>query len=63
MTIYRNILRYEECILPLLQRFSNVEYLTLLLAIGVFGNRPDHFIDGFDLEKDIITYMSMSTTV
>ncbi|CAF2974481.1 unnamed protein product [Rotaria sp. Silwood2] len=57
MTIYRNILCYEECIPPLLQRLSNVEHLTLLLAVGVIGNRPDHFIDGFDLEKDIVSYM------
>ncbi|CAF4473209.1 unnamed protein product [Rotaria sp. Silwood2] len=57
ITIYRNIIEYERCIVPLLQRLSNVEYLTLLLAIGFTGNRPDHFIDGFDLKKDIISYM------
>ncbi|CAF3802849.1 unnamed protein product [Rotaria sordida] len=57
MTIYRNILHYEQCILPLLQRLSNVEHLTLLLTVGVKGSGPDHFIDGFDLKRDIILYM------
>jgi hypothetical protein len=28
-----------------------------LLAIGVTGSRPDHFIDGFDLQRDIISFM------
>jgi hypothetical protein len=36
---------------------SNVEQLTLLLGIGVGTVGPDHFIDGNDLEKDIIPYM------
>ena len=57
MTIYRNISWYEECILPLLQRLSNIEHLTLLLAVGVEEDGPDHFIDGLDLERDIISYM------
>jgi hypothetical protein len=55
MTIYRNILNYEEGILPLLQHLSSVEHLTLLLAIDVFGS--DRFIDGFHLERNIISYM------
>ncbi|CAF2904111.1 unnamed protein product [Rotaria sp. Silwood2] len=57
MAIYRNIHSYEECIPPLLQRLSNVEDLTLLLAVGANGNRPNHFIDGFDIDKDIVSYM------
>jgi hypothetical protein len=57
MTIYRNIARYEQRLLPLLQRFSSVEHLTLMFAIGVAGIGPDHFIDGSDLERDIIAYM------
>ncbi|CAF2390737.1 unnamed protein product [Rotaria sp. Silwood2] len=57
MTIYRNFVRYKEYLVPLLQRFSNVEYLTLLLAIGKTAPIPNHFIDGYDLENDIISYM------
>ena len=58
MTIkmYRNFNNYEGCI-ALLQRLSNVEYLTLLLAIGVEGTQPNHFIDGFVLEKNILPSM------
>jgi hypothetical protein len=55
--MYRNILKYESCIIPLLEDFSNVEYFTLLLAIGLTGNELNHFIDGSDLEEDIISYM------
>jgi len=57
MKIYRNIVSYEKCIVPLLQRFSNVEHLTLLLAVN--GPRPklNHFVDGLDLEKNIVSYM------
>jgi hypothetical protein len=36
---------------------SNIEHLTVLLAIGVGAVGPDHFIDGIDLEKDIVSYM------
>jgi hypothetical protein len=36
---------------------SNVEYLTLLLAIGKDGIRPSHFINGSILEKNILRYM------
>ncbi|CAF1181307.1 unnamed protein product [Rotaria sordida] len=43
--------------LPVLQRLSNVEYLILLLAIEFERNTSKHFIDGFDLDKDIISYM------
>ncbi|CAF1415693.1 unnamed protein product [Rotaria sp. Silwood1] len=57
MKIYRNFDDYKKCIVPLLQRLSNVEYLTLLLAIGETGDTPNHFIDGYDLENDIISYM------
>ncbi|CAF4407326.1 unnamed protein product [Rotaria sp. Silwood2] len=57
MTMYRNITLYEQCIIPLLQRFTSIEHLTLLLAIGVNGIGPDHFIDGLDLERDIVLYM------
>jgi hypothetical protein len=57
MRIYRNIFEYEQCIIPFLQRLSSVEYLTLLLAIDVNKNGPNHFIDGLDLQRDIISYM------
>ncbi|CAF3595043.1 unnamed protein product [Rotaria socialis] len=57
MRIYRNIFEYEKCIIPLLQRLSSVEHLTLLLAIGANENRPSHFTDGLDLQRDIIPYM------
>ncbi len=53
MIMYRNFNKYEPCIF-LLQRMSNVEYLTLLLAIGKDGTRPSHFIDGSILEKNIL---------
>ncbi|CAF4061155.1 unnamed protein product [Rotaria sordida] len=57
MKIYQNIIHYEECIISLLQRFSNIEYLTLLLAIDGTTSRLNNFINGFDLEKDIVSYM------
>ncbi|CAF4137121.1 unnamed protein product [Rotaria sordida] len=57
MTIYRNIFHYERCIIPLLQHLTNIEHLILLLAIGVTHIGPDHFIDGSDLQRDIISYM------
>ena len=47
---------YEQCI-SLLQSLSNVEYLTLLLAISRNGTKPNHFIDGSILEKNIYPYM------
>src|ERR1700722_1030343 len=57
MRIYRNTFEYEQCIVPLLQRLSSIEHLTLLLAINVNENGPNHFIDGLDLQRDIISYM------
>ncbi len=36
---------------------SNVDYLTLLLTIGVTGTRPGHFIDDLDLQRDIMSHM------
>ncbi|CAF0832052.1 unnamed protein product [Rotaria sp. Silwood1] len=57
MRIYRNFDPYKECLVPLLQRFSNVEYLTLLLAIDKTKSIPNPFIDGYDLHNDIISYM------
>ncbi|CAF5149552.1 unnamed protein product, partial [Rotaria sp. Silwood1] len=57
MTIYRNFDDYKKCFVPLLQRLSNVENLTLLLAIGETGKTPNHFIAGYYLENDIIAYM------
>jgi hypothetical protein len=47
MKMYRNSDDYKECIVSLLQRFSNVEYLKLLLAIGKTETKPNHFIDGY----------------
>ncbi|CAF2222920.1 unnamed protein product [Rotaria magnacalcarata] len=57
MISYRSIIDYENLFLPVLQRLSNVKYLILLLAIEFKRNTPKHFIDGFDLDKDIISYM------
>jgi hypothetical protein len=54
---YRNIPQYEQCIVPLLQRLSNVQYLTLLLAIGYGRSGPNRFIDGYDLQRDILSFM------
>ncbi len=51
--IHRN---YGPCI-SILRRLSNVECLTLILAIGVNGTISNHFIDGFILEKNIVSYM------
>lgn len=34
MKIYRNIINYKLYIVPLLQCLTNIEYLTLLLAIN-----------------------------
>ncbi|CAF4830869.1 unnamed protein product, partial [Rotaria sp. Silwood2] len=42
---------------PLLQCLSNVEYLTLLLAIDGTTSRLKDFVSGFDLEKDILSCM------
>ncbi|CAF2790156.1 unnamed protein product [Rotaria sp. Silwood2] len=56
MTIYQNFGNYEPCI-SLLQRLSNIEYLTLLLAISEDVTTPNHFIDGFVLERNILPYM------
>ncbi|CAF4842810.1 unnamed protein product, partial [Rotaria sp. Silwood1] len=47
----------SECIVPLLQRLANVEYLTLLLAINGTTNGLNNFVNGFDLKKDIVSYM------
>ncbi|CAF5090427.1 unnamed protein product, partial [Rotaria sp. Silwood1] len=47
----------KECIVPLLQRLANVEYLTLLLAINGTTNGLNNFVNGFDLKKDIVSYM------
>ena len=57
MSIYRNILHYERCIIPLLQQLSNVEHLILLLAVGINDSGPDHFIDGSDLQRDVVSSM------
>ncbi|CAF0823531.1 unnamed protein product [Adineta steineri] len=57
ITNYRNTPQYDQCILPLLQRLLTVEYLTLFLAIGVGRCAPNHFIDGFHLDSDIISYL------
>ena len=57
MTMYRNLNDYKLCF-SLLQRLSNVEYLTLLLSIGEDGTkRPLHFIDRSILERNILPYM------
>jgi hypothetical protein len=56
MIIQQNFNNYQACF-SLLQRLSNVEYLTLLLAIGKDGTTPSHFIDGFVLERNILPFM------
>ena len=56
MRIYRNVFRYEQLFL-LFRRLTSVEHLTLMLAIGVARHQPDHFIDGFDLQRDIVLFM------
>ncbi|CAF1300919.1 unnamed protein product [Adineta steineri] len=56
ITIYHNFNNYERC-LSLVQCLSNIEYLTLLLAIGRGNTQPSHFIDGFFLERNILPYM------
>jgi hypothetical protein len=53
--MYRNILSYKVHVLPVLQHLSSVVHLTLLLAINV--SKSDHFIDGFHLERNIVSYM------
>ncbi|CAF4202954.1 unnamed protein product, partial [Rotaria magnacalcarata] len=57
ITSYRNIPQYERYIVPLLQRLPTIEYLTLLLAVGVESFLPRRFIDGYDLQRDIISHM------
>ncbi|CAF3441046.1 unnamed protein product [Rotaria socialis] len=44
------VTRYEECLLPLIYRMSNIEKLGLYLTIYV----NDKFIDGNDLKKNVI---------
>ena len=56
LKMYRNFDNYELCF-SLLQCLSNVEYLTLLLAIGTDGTTPNHFIDGSVLESNILPWM------
>lgn len=57
MTIYKNFVDYKECVVPLIQRFTNVEYLTLSLAIDLKRPLTNSFIDGYDLENDITSHM------
>ena len=54
--MYRNFGNYKQCI-SLLQRLSNVEHLTLLLAIGDKHIQQRRYIDGSVLERDILPYM------
>jgi len=56
ITIYRNFTNYEGCI-SLLQRLSNVEYLTLFLAIDKRDTTPLYFIDGFFLKENIHRFL------
>jgi hypothetical protein len=56
MKMYRNFNNYELCF-SLLQRLSNVEYLTLLLAIGRDDATLNHLIDGSVLERNIFPWM------
>ncbi|CAF1433754.1 unnamed protein product [Rotaria sordida] len=56
ITCYRNILHYDRFIL-LFPRLSTVEHLTLLLGVGANRFGLDHFIDGFDLQRNVISQM------
>jgi hypothetical protein len=44
---------YDELIVPLLDRMSNLEKLDACLT----NSRDNRFIDGYDLKKDIINHM------
>ncbi|CAF1309438.1 unnamed protein product [Adineta ricciae] len=56
VTIYKNLIGYQACF-SLLRCLSNIEDLTLLLAIGDDGIKPNYFIDECVLEKDLLSYM------
>jgi hypothetical protein len=58
ITSYRTITQFENMFVPVLQRLSNVEYLTFLLVIDLSVTGRNHFIDGFYFENCIISYMS-----
>ncbi|CAF4641805.1 unnamed protein product, partial [Rotaria sp. Silwood2] len=62
MKIYRNIINYKLYIVPLLKCLANIEYLTLLLAINGTTRGLKNFVNGFDLEKDIVSYIHVSFT-
>jgi hypothetical protein len=57
MTIYRLITIYEQCFVPLLQRISKVEHLTLLLTVDLTKATFNHFLGGTHLEEHIVSYM------
>jgi hypothetical protein len=56
ITCYRNIPRYDKLIL-LFPRLSTVEHLILLLAVDATRSGLDHFIDGLDLQRNVISHM------
>ena len=56
MTCDLRMLFYEESIVPLLHRMSNIEQLSLNLIIGRY-DPYNSFIDGDNLKKDIICHM------
>ena len=62
MIIQQNFNNYQACF-SLLQRLSNVEYLTLLLAIGEDGTILSHFIDGFVLEEKYSSIHASFTSI
>lgn len=57
MTVYRNFVDYEACLIPLLQRFSDIKYLRLVLAINLKRPMTNCFINGYDLDNGITSYM------
>ncbi|CAF3550461.1 unnamed protein product [Rotaria sp. Silwood1] len=57
MKIYVNIINYEERIVHILQHFSNIEYVTLLLSIDEPTSKLKNFVNRFYFEKDIVSYM------
>lgn len=54
--MYRNITKHDACI-SLLQQLSNVEHLTLVLAIDKRDTTQNYSIDRLYLETNIVIYM------
>ncbi|UJR09477.1 hypothetical protein I4U23_013715 [Adineta vaga] len=57
LTCDSKIYFYEESVVPLLHRMSNIEQLSLYLVIDRSYAPSNSFVDGDDLKKDITCYM------